>query len=34
METDQKKANDDFDSQMKKTLDPDQYKKWKNKLNN
>ena len=28
METDQKKANDDFDSQMKKTLDPDQYKKW------
>ena len=34
METDQKKANDDFDSQMKRTLDPEQYKKWKNELNN
>ena len=34
MTTDQKKANDDFDSQMKKALDPEQYKKWKNKLNN
>ena len=32
--TDQKKANEDFNSQMKKTLEPNQYKKWKNELNN
>ena len=31
MTTDQKKANDDFDSQMKKALDPEQYKKWQDK---
>ena len=34
MEIDKKKANDDFHSQMKKTLEPNQYKKWKNELNN
>jgi hypothetical protein len=34
MEIDKKKANDDFHSQMKKTLDADQFEKWKNELNN
>ena len=34
MVNDQKKANDAFNSQMIKTLTPEQYEDWKNELKN